>query len=634
LSEFRLRSRNRPFQPPEVPELGPTAASTSNKGNEPKEIPGQIREILSGEELKVKNFKPAVAPWMIDVIGSDSSGPTAIRAPIPPITDVNLLRQWLYECNTKHLHPQQPLNQYSRIGEVLRRGVLRAINTTTGEIKTQDSLVPFVALSYVWGQTAHLTPSLESKSIADYAPSIRDAAELARSMDIAWLWVDRMCIDQSDEAEKTFLIPYIKDIFAVAQLTIISAAGDGAHNGLPGTKGTPREKESMVEVMNGPEKFSLLPCQPSFNALYEPCVWRRRGWTFEEQVFSSRVLYIFPTEMIFSCCKGTFRESSRLHFSSGAAGFGWGDNGATPPIVAAEINAKIHSALPGSGYSLSARDFGRAVEEYTSRSLTVEGDRVVAFAGLITISAGNHPSNQFPERALLKHGHPPQFFETALTWQHEENFQKRQPRNEKPFVPSWSWASAGTKIRFLDNGEENGRSCFFNFTCLDGHDVLAIPRQSFFVPKRFALAEPLDILLSQPWMRNRSVPLSCHEAASPLLQVSSLHMVTVVFDGNFARQDKDVHSLVGLGDSHDQDARLQGRWSVDIDNRTEAGSPAGKLFAIVAGKLNIFVMALQPTSEENIYTRYGLFPVSVSSHRTLFAIMRGGNLRWQYVSIV
>jgi hypothetical protein len=111
-------------------------------------------------------------------------------------------------------------------------------------------------------------------------------------------------------------------------------------------------------------------------------------------------------------------------------------------------------------------------------------------------------------------------------------------------------------------------------------------------------------------------------------------MVTVVFDGNFARQDKDVHSLVGLGDSHDQDARLQGRWSVDIDNRTEAGSPAGKLFAIVAGKLNIFVMALQPTSEENIYTRYGLFPVSVSSHRTLFAIMRGGNLRWQYVSIV
>ncbi|CAH0053846.1 unnamed protein product [Clonostachys solani] len=383
----------------------------------------------------------------MNVIGSNSTGPNAERAPIPPIADVNLLRQWLYDCSTKHLHPQDPLDQNSRIGKVLRRGVLRAINTTTGQIETHDSLVPFVALSYVWGQTVHLTPSLESKTIADYAPSIRDAAELAGSMNIAWLWVDRMCINQSDETEKTFLIPYIKDIFAAAQLTIISAAGDGAHNGLPGTKSTPREKESIVEVTNGPERFSLLSSQPSFNAL--------RGWTFEEQVFSSRVLYIFPTEMIFSCCKGTFRESSRLHFSSGAAGSGWGDNGATPPIVAAEINAKIHSTLPDSGHALSARDFVRAVEEYTSRSLTVEEDRVIAFAGLITLSGGN-PGSQFPERALLKHGHPPQFFETALTWQHEESFQKRQPRNRKLFVPSWSWASAGTKVYFLDNGEENG----------------------------------------------------------------------------------------------------------------------------------------------------------------------------------
>lgn len=86
---------------------------------------------------------------MIDIIGSDSSGPTANRAPIPPITDINLLRQWLYKCNTKYLYLQQPLNQYSRISKVLHRRVLRAINTTTGEIETQDLLVPFIALSYI-----------------------------------------------------------------------------------------------------------------------------------------------------------------------------------------------------------------------------------------------------------------------------------------------------------------------------------------------------------------------------------------------------------------------------------------------------------------------------------------------------
>ncbi|VUC36390.1 unnamed protein product [Clonostachys rosea] len=638
-------------QPPEVPELDSVTASDSHNGNGRDKVPEPepsalqvdtelIGDMSSGDERSLVEPVPtkgiesvpprAVAPWMIDIIKLNSISPITERAPIPPIADSGLLRQWLYECSSQHLHPQEPLDQHSRIGEVLRRGVLRAINTTTGRIETQDALVPFVALSYVWGQTVHLTPSLESKPVADYAPSIRDAAELARSMDVAWLWVDRMCINQSSEEEKSFLIPYIKDIFAAAQLTIISAAGDGAHDGLPGTSKTPREKERILEVMNGPEKFALLPSQPSFNALYEPCVWRRRGWTFEEQVFSSRVLYIFPTEMLFSCCKGTFRESSRLRFSFGAAGSVWGDNGATPPIVAAEINAKIYSSLPNSSHSLSARDFVRAVEEYTSRSLTVEEDRVIAFAGLITLSAGD----KFPERALLKHGHPPDFFETALTWQHDEDFEKRQPRNGKPFAPSWSWASAGTKVHFLDNGGENGRSSFFDFSCPEGYDVLALPTKSFYVPKRLALTGLQDILQSQPWTRNCGAPLSSHGAANPFLQLPTLHLVTVAFCGNLIRERKDVHSLVSLVDSDRQNAPLQGRWSVDTASRTSIGLPVKKLFAIVAGNLNIFVMALHPTSEENTYTRNGLFPVSVSSHRTLFAIMRGGNPRWQCISIV
>ncbi|KAK8028475.1 heterokaryon incompatibility protein-domain-containing protein [Apiospora marii] len=222
--------------------------------------------------------------------------------------------------------------------------------------------------------------------------------------------------------------------------------------------------------------------------------------------------------MIFSCTQGVYRESSDCAFASKPAGSTWEDSGASPPIIAAELYAKLHSSLPaGLTYNLiTAREFVRATEEYTGRRLTFETDRVAAFAGLI--AAATSPADNVPERAFLKHGHPLRFFETALTWQYEHDVWQHhqeslpsdqeslmsdqeslpsdqdstQPDQEschieqKPYeenawvanadVPSWSWASAGAKVHFLDNGDEDDRCDLFRFQLLDRFDVLGLPR--------------------------------------------------------------------------------------------------------------------------------------------------------------
>ncbi|RYC62378.1 hypothetical protein CHU98_g3852 [Xylaria longipes] len=248
---------------------------------------------------------------------------------------------------------------------------------------------------------------------------------------------------------------------------------------------------------------------------------------------------------------------------------------------------------------MNTRQFVRAVEEYTSRNLTVEADRVAAFAGLIAAATG--PDDEVTERALLQHGHPLRFFETALTWQHEEGFQGRHTRGTC-FVPSWSWASAGTKVHFLDNGEEGSQSNWFRFRIVNGFDVLGLSAHNF-LSSKLGLSFPTELLDRRPWlghMPNDAPPAyeptppepRGHLERRPLPQ---LHLITVLFDGCLSDAQDGQHCLSPANAG--PNVSIVGRWSI-----TPPGvySPSGRLFAIVAECWSFYIMALQETSEQRV----------------------------------
>ena len=149
-----------------------------------------------------------------------------------PKAELDLVRTWLNLCRDMHpcCRPKKPAGA-SLSG-------FRAINCTktppvVEELPWSQS---YVALSYVWGPPC-----------GDWPQTILDAVEVTKRLGEQYLWVDRLCINQSNLQEKQFLISKMDAIYEGAEFTIIAAAGD-ARTGLPGVLATPRVQQPWVKL--------------------------------------------------------------------------------------------------------------------------------------------------------------------------------------------------------------------------------------------------------------------------------------------------------------------------------------------------------------------------------------------------
>ncbi|KAK4148643.1 hypothetical protein C8A00DRAFT_38782 [Chaetomidium leptoderma] len=165
---------------------------------------------------------------------------------LPAGVDLNWARRWLRVCGRNHgvagggcCGPDKPP------GATMRG--FRVIDCTQAppvvvEVPWSEK---YVAVSYVWG------PSTE-----DWPPTVTDAVHMTKEMGERYLWVDRLCIDQTNVDEKMALISRMDDIYAGAEFTIVNAAGD-ARTGLPGVLGTQRTVQPRVELAIKPEANSI-----------------------------------------------------------------------------------------------------------------------------------------------------------------------------------------------------------------------------------------------------------------------------------------------------------------------------------------------------------------------------------------
>jgi hypothetical protein len=83
----------------------------------------------------------------------------------------------------------------------------------------------------------------------DWPQTILDAVEVTLRLREQYLWVERLCINQSNLLEKNFLISKMDAIYEGAGFTIVAAAGD-AKTGLPGVRMTPRKPQPRIELKN------------------------------------------------------------------------------------------------------------------------------------------------------------------------------------------------------------------------------------------------------------------------------------------------------------------------------------------------------------------------------------------------
>lgn len=152
----------------------------------------------------------------------------------------------------------------------------------------------FVALSYVWGsyaQSALVVNENNSFSVGDLPRTIRDAIHLTRLLGERYIWVDSICIDQSNPEDKHALVSCMNRIYESARLTIVAAGGNDTDVGLPGLSPDSRAAEIVTNIPANGDIVQLALGRPSLHALVENTCWNTRGWTYQEHVLSQCCLF-------------------------------------------------------------------------------------------------------------------------------------------------------------------------------------------------------------------------------------------------------------------------------------------------------------------------------------------------------
>ncbi|ERF74877.1 hypothetical protein EPUS_03261 [Endocarpon pusillum Z07020] len=154
---------------------------------------------------------------------------------------------------------------------------------------------PYAALSYTWGSpTQSKRIIVINKKLHTVSENLYNALLYLRLSDRPrWLWVDAICINQEDMAEKSFQIPMMTSIYRNAQKVVIwlGEHKDNSALAIAGMKLLDRE-ETRKKIM---EPAHDEECLRQLNKLYEAllAIYQRpffgRAWIRQEIAVAKRV---------------------------------------------------------------------------------------------------------------------------------------------------------------------------------------------------------------------------------------------------------------------------------------------------------------------------------------------------------
>lgn len=104
--------------------------------------------------------------------------------------------------------------------------------------------IKYIALSYVWGQASTQTAAICGETLsADLPNVINDAIYATMLLGFQFLWVDKYCIHQQNEADKLPQIQQIDKRYHKAELIFVSEAGKDPSYSLPEVRPATRPKQ-------------------------------------------------------------------------------------------------------------------------------------------------------------------------------------------------------------------------------------------------------------------------------------------------------------------------------------------------------------------------------------------------------
>lgn len=298
----------------------------------------------------------------------------------------------------------------------------------------------YIALSYCWGGNQNTTTTIATlQSMTDGLPfeelprTIKDAIILTRALGFEYLWVDALCIIQDSPLDKAADINNMGTIYKYASMTIAAS----------------RSKSVDMGFLNpvSPEYSCLLPfkmengtsvniyCELDYASRPSPPL-ELRGWAFQEDLLSPRILYFGYDGLTWKC------QSERVDLVSGKK---YNFVGRTLPsqIFTDTENSEL------SDFDLS-KIWKDVVENFSGRAFTFAEDRLPALAGIAGEILRLLPSEHTTIAYLAGLWKP--WLIMHLGWYNNyRNYRHTGavPPNRKG-SPSWSWISVESPVAIDD----------------------------------------------------------------------------------------------------------------------------------------------------------------------------------------
>ncbi|KAN0098802.1 Heterokaryon incompatibility protein (HET) domain containing protein [Hyaloscypha variabilis] len=389
------------------------------------------------------------------------------RRPKDRLLKVNfdLARDWFSYCRKSHGHECErgPLPQNYQDSYAL---TFRLIDVSRDCVCDAEASWSYVALSYVWGQ-APMLKLVQANKVELYSSgalasdkqaipqTIRDAILVVKRLGEQYLWVDALCITQDDNVEKSKVIGEMDLIYSRANLTIVAAFGNDASAGLPGLQsGTrmvdPFEARMTFNSHGTSKQLTVARSRPT--RIIDDSKWNSRGWTYQEKLFSHRMLLFTEEQVLYWCGRNLWCEDTVLETDDARVRY------EDTPLYRFRVHnnpsvAFLKQAEESSRISMF-EEYANIVSEFCRRDLFFEGDILDAFAGLLRSFRDFH--NAGPHNFEYCFGLPSVCFDLAIQWTPPAGSRGLRKRNAEfrsasgattPF-PSWSWTGWTGQVHY------------------------------------------------------------------------------------------------------------------------------------------------------------------------------------------
>ena len=248
----------------------------------------------------------------------------------------------------------------------------------------------FVALSYVWGERSQVetqrVPKNENVRSSDWPtngmtgdpvqplpPTIpqtmEDAITFVDHLDEQFLWIDELCIDQTDSEEKQKQIELMDQIYASAYLTIVALDGPHADWGLPGiSRPLLQTHQPTLRLDEGQVMATFIYSNWDNNG---NSVWDNRGWTLQERLLSQRCIVFAKNHLSMTCPSEYFHDCLALDSA----------NSGVQTYLSDDYFREDGSDINLDDMQWNLKTYDALVSVFTGRKLTYQGDVMSACRG-------------------------------------------------------------------------------------------------------------------------------------------------------------------------------------------------------------------------------------------------------------